>query len=347
MYHKRIVVDFDDTLAFHQNRKFDQALPNKPLITKLNKLHADGWQIDIFTARGSISCKNREDARDKYETNILKWLNKHKVKFNMLSFDKPLATYYIDDKGIMPEDFIEVDIRELEGGLSGGEIYTDGKVVHKQDSNAHETRLWFERAEKIGIKTPAIHRVVGETITMDYIDHDENFFKENFWMALATVQTQLDKMKKLKPVDNRSYVTFSSYIDRIEEHAQNSGQKKLMDVAASLKGYKIKRSYSHGDFGIKNMLFNNCDMHLMHLIDPIYGVFGSTELDAAKFCASLLINEYPNKLFSRSLNYLAMANDINRSMLVSLVAAEVTRVYKYHPNKDFIMECIDNVYKQS
>ena len=347
MYHKRIVVDFDDTLAFHQNRKFDQALPNKPLITKLNKLHADGWQIDIFTARGSISCKNREDARDKYETNMLKWLNKHKVKFNMRSFDKPLATYYIDDKGIMPEDFIEVDIRELEGGLSGGEIYTDGKVVHKQDSNAHETRLWFERAEKIGIKTPAIHRVVGETITMDYIDHDENFFKENFWMALATVQTQLDKMKKLKPVDNRSYVTFSSYIDRIEEHAQNSGQKKLMDVAASLKGYKIKRSYSHGDFGIKNMLFNNCDMHLMHLIDPIYGVFGSTELDAAKFCASLLINEYPNKLFSRSLNYLAMANDINRSMLVSLVAAEVTRVYKYHPNKDFIMECIDNVYKQS
>jgi|TARA_A200000159_G_scaffold67754_1_gene62702 capsule biosynthesis phosphatase len=344
MYHKRIVVDFDDTLAFHQNREFDKALPNKPLIKKLNKLHADGWQIDIFTARGSISCETREDARDKYEKSMLKWLNKHKVKFNMLSFDKPLAAYYIDDKGIMPEDFLEVDIRELEGGLSGGEIFTDGKVVHKQDNNAHQTRDWFERAEKIGIKTPAIHRVVGETITMDYIDHDENFFKENFWMALATVQTQLDKMKSLKPVNNKSYITFSSYIDRIEEHAKNSGQKKLMDVASSLNKYKIKRGYSHGDFGIKNILFNNCDAHL---IDPICDVFGSTELDAAKFCASLLINKYPKKLFGRSLNYLAMANDINRDMLISLVAAEVTRVYKYHPNKDFIMECIDNVYKQS
>ena len=54
MYHKRIVVDFDDTLAFHQNRKFDEALPNKPLIEKLNNLHSEDWQIDIFTARGSI-----------------------------------------------------------------------------------------------------------------------------------------------------------------------------------------------------------------------------------------------------------------------------------------------------
>jgi len=70
-------------------------------------------------------------------------------------------------------------------------------------------------------------------------------------------------------------------------------------------------------------------------------------LDAAKFCASLLINLYPIGLFKQSLNYLALANDINKNMLVSLVAAEVTRVYKYHPNKYFIMECIDNVYKQS
>ena len=81
------------------------------------------------------------------------------------------------------------------------------------------------------------------------------------------------------------------------------------------RAIKIKRGYSHGDFGIKNMLFNNCDMHL---IDPICGIFGSTELDAAKFCASLLINLYPIGLFKQSLNYLALANDINKNMLVSL-----------------------------
>ena len=342
MYNKRIVVDFDDTLAFHQNRKFDEALPNKPLIEKLNKLHAEDWIIDIFTARGSISCKTRNDARIKYEKSMLNWLDKNNVKFNALSFDKPLAAYYIDDKGIMPEDFLNVDIRELEGGLSGGEIYTDGKVVHKQDKNAHQTRKWFANAECIGIQTPIIHRVVGETITMDYIEHDEDFFSNNFWMALATVQTQLDKMKIASPHRYQDGLKFINYIDRIKEHANNSGQTKLIEIASELTKYELSRSFSHGDFGIKNMLFNNCDMHL---IDPICGVFGCTELDAAKFCASLLINEYPIRLFNQSLNYLALANDINKAMLKLLVSAEVTRVYKYHPNKEFIMECIDNVNK--
>ena len=84
-------------------------------------------------------------------------------------------------------------------------------------------------------------------------------------------------------------------------------------------------SCSHEDiqklnFGIKNMLFNNCDMHL---IDPICGVFGCTELDAAKFCASLLINEYPIKLFNQSLNYLALANDISKNQFKSLAIAAV------------------------
>ena len=339
MYHKRIVVDFDDTLAFHQNRKFDEAAPNTLLIDKLNKLYDEGWQIDIFTARGSISCKTREEAREKYEKGMMKWLYKHGVKFNMLSFDKPLAAYYIDDKGIDPSAFLDVDIRELEGGLSGTEIYTDGKVVHKQDANAHATRDWFEKAKTIQIKTPTIHRVVGDTITMDYINHDEDYFFENFHMALAIIQTQLEKMKGLKPVDNLEY---ESYIKRIEEHASNSGEAELIANASRLKKYDLKRGYSHGDFGIKNMLFKNCDMHL---IDPICGVFGCTELDAAKFIASLVINKYDDKLVAKSIDYMAMANDINKGMLVTLAAAEVTRVYKYHPDKNFIMECFDNVYR--
>ena len=65
-HHKRIVLDFDDTLAFPVNRDFKNAKPNKLLINKINKLHKAGWQIDIFTARGSISCETRADAEAKY-----------------------------------------------------------------------------------------------------------------------------------------------------------------------------------------------------------------------------------------------------------------------------------------
>lgn len=340
MYHKRIVVDFDDTLAFHQNRKFDEAEPNRPLIDKLNKLHDEGWQIDIFTARGSISCKTRREAREKYSSSMLAWLEKHNVKFDLLSFDKPLAAYYIDDKGIMPEDFLEVDIRELEGGLSGTEIYTDGKVVHKQDPNAHATREWFDRAKIVQIKTPKIHRVVGDTITMDYIDHEEDYFETNFHMALGLIQTQLEYMKGIKPTDD---LDFKSYANRIMEHAFNSGQEDLISNASKLFNYDLKRTWSHGDFGIKNMLFKKCDVHL---IDPITNVFGCTQLDAAKFCASLIINKYQEKHIDASINYMATMNGINKDMLLTLIAAEITRVYKYHPDKDFIMECVNYVYER-
>jgi hypothetical protein len=339
MYHKRIVVDFDDTLAFHQNRKFDEAIPNRPLIDKLNKLYDEGWKIDIFTARGSISCETREEARLKYETSMLKWLDKNNVKFHMLSFDKPLAAYYIDDKGIDPSAFLDVDIRELEGGLSGTEIYTDGKVVHKQDPNAHATREWFEKSKIIQIKTPKIHRVVGETITMDYVQHEEDYFEMNFHMALAIVQTQLEKMKGLKPTDK---IDYSTYVNRIKEHANNSNQELLIENAARLDAFELKQSFSHGDFGIKNMLFNNCDVTL---IDPICGVFGCTKIDAAKFIASLVINQYNYDLIKKSFVYMALTNDINKNILLVLTAAEITRVYKYHPSKDFIMECVNYVYE--
>lgn len=338
MYHKRIVIDFDDTLAFHENRNFDEAIPNNDLIAKTNQLYDKGWQIDIFTARGSISCETREEARQKYEAGILAWLKKYSVKFNSLSFDKPLAAYYIDDKGITPEDFLEVDIRELEGGLSGTEIFTDGKVVHKQDPNAHATNEWFNEAFYVGIDVPIVHRIVGETITMDYINHDEQFFIKDFYVALGMIQSQLQRMKGLKPLDDTN---FQSYINRIKDHAVASGQTELIDNADLLNSFDLKRSFSHGDFGIKNMLFSD---HRLYLIDPICNVFGCTELDVAKFCASLYINEYNMSHILKSINILAAANDINKPMLLALIRAEITRVYKYHPDKAFIMECFERVY---
>ena len=309
MYHKRIVVDFDDTLAFHQNRNFNEALPNQPLIDKLNNLYDQGWQIDIFTARGSISCSSRQEAAAKYYNSIASWLEDHNVKYSDLSFDKPLAAYYIDDKGILPEDFLKVK----------------------------------------GIATPNVHRIVGETITMDYIEHDEGYFDDNFHMALALIQNKLDAMKVLDPlpfhreaIDN---ITYESYIDRIEAHAINSGQEELIDNVSDMRDvWPYNRTFAHGDFGIKNMLFNGKE-DTMTLIDPITDVFGCTEIDCAKLIASLVINNYRPKLYVATFEYLALFNEINKDQLMVLVIAEITRVYKYHPDKNHIMECVKNVCK--
>jgi hypothetical protein len=88
------------------------------------------------------------------------------------------------------------------------------------------------------------------------------------------------------------------------------------------------------------MLFKETDMTL---IDPITGVFGCTEIDCAKLIASLVINEYSSNVYKATFEYLALFNEINKDILMVLVIAEITRVYKYHPDKNYIMECVKNV----
>lgn len=335
--HKRIVLDFDDTLAFTLNRDWANAKPNLELIEKCNKLYAAGWIIDIFTARGSISCRSRVEAANKYGPQIEAWLKKHDVKYHALSFDKPLAAYYVDDKGILPEDFIETDIRELEGGLSGSDIYTDGKVVHKTARNAHEAAKWFEVTGNV-VNTPTIHRVVGNTLTMDYIENDSDYFIHSPYKALAMVQEALDAFDK---INETKFLTFDDYIARIVSHAQLANLEPFNDVIEKLAPIELSYGYCHGDFGIKNMLFAKDSMYL---IDPIPNVFGCRELDIAKFIASLIINRYTPHEQDLAINtMLAYNHHIEKYELLTLVAAEVIRVYKYHPDKDFIIQCVNDL----
>ena len=119
------------------------------------------------------------------------------MKYNTLSFNKPLGAYYIDDKGISPEDFITTDIRQLEGGLSGSDIYTDGKLVHKTDTNALAVQQWFSDVDS-WLLTPKIERVVGDTITMEYIDHDEDFFINNF-LCFSCVNPRIIRLNEKNP----------------------------------------------------------------------------------------------------------------------------------------------------
>jgi hypothetical protein len=340
-HHKRIIVDFDDTLAFTQNRDWENAVPNIPLIEKLNNLFYAGWTIDIYTARGSISCATRQAAAEKYYSSMWLWLENNNVKYHTLSFDKPLGAYYIDDKGISPEDFILKDIRDLEGGLSGSDIYTDGALVHKTADNAHAVVEWFDSV-RYNLKVPQVERVVGNTITMEYVDHNEDFFINNFYVSIALIQESLDAMKEIPPAGNYN---FSSYCDRIEDHAHLAQVHLYVEVVEYLKTiWNLNSSFSHGDFGIKNMLFT--DSNELVLIDPIPDMFGCTELDVAKFLASLRVNYPLMSNWEIALKTLATYNNIDLDLLCVLTAAELIRIHKYHPNKNFIMEQVKYVFKQ-
>lgn len=103
-----IVVDFDDTLAIYDGSRSAENIPNaKPndnLIKELNRLYNIGFEIHIYTARGHLSANNREDADLKYRSMIESWLSANNVRYNKLSFQKPYAVYYIDDKAVRPDE---------------------------------------------------------------------------------------------------------------------------------------------------------------------------------------------------------------------------------------------------
>tara|TARA_R110000744_G_scaffold145908_1_gene258626 strand:+ start:1195 stop:1545 length:351 start_codon:yes stop_codon:yes gene_type:complete len=102
-----LVVDFDDTLCIHpHDDKSNIACgkPNYDLISEINRLFDKGFDIFIYTARGHFSADNRAGAEHKYRNVIEVWLMEHSVSYTKLSFDKPYAVYYIDDKAIRPDE---------------------------------------------------------------------------------------------------------------------------------------------------------------------------------------------------------------------------------------------------
>ena len=104
--YKTFVLDMDDTISFTINRDFENSIPNQPVIDKINELYDKGWKIIISTARGAKSCPTLQDREIKYRGVTEAWLNTHNVKYHEVLFGKPNADYYVDDKAMTLEEFI-------------------------------------------------------------------------------------------------------------------------------------------------------------------------------------------------------------------------------------------------
>jgi thiamine kinase-like enzyme len=340
-YSRRVIVDFDDTLAHTLNRNWESAEPNQPLINKLNSLVDSGWVVDIYTARGSISCKTRQEADEKYRQQIESWLNRHNVKYNMLSFDKPLGVFYIDDKAHTPESFLDLEIRDLRG-LSGASVYSDGKLVHKTDKNTPSVVEWFNTANSIGILTPRIHTVIGDTLSMEYIENVPRFFESNSRVAMGLIFDVIDRFSNISV--EQDMFTFTDYLYRIEDHIkliENDAHKQICEVAfEQVANEYLPYSFAHGDFGITNLLFT--PLRQLYLIDPITTTFTSPVIDLAKLCASLLLNGY-DKNYHDTLYACIWYTNRTLNSFLPFVLSELIRVYKYHPDKDFVFSLIEDL----
>jgi len=103
---KRVYIfDIDETVCNsihkdHTNYFTPNLIPNKQMITIINKLYDEGHKIIFMTGRGAITGIDWEETT---KEQLKRW----GIKYHELRFiKKPLDYLYVDDKASSPEEFI-------------------------------------------------------------------------------------------------------------------------------------------------------------------------------------------------------------------------------------------------
>lgn len=119
---KRLVFDLDNTITIEGPEPYDKKKPNLALIEKINTYKKLGFIIAIHTAR---NMKTFEGNIGKINANtlpvIMKWLENNNVPYDEIIVGKPWCGedgFYVDDRAIRPNEFVELDFEEISKLLS-------------------------------------------------------------------------------------------------------------------------------------------------------------------------------------------------------------------------------------
>ena len=104
---KTYVIDVDGTICdWEPGRDYTLSQPLTERIKVINKLYDDGNTIKYFTARGMGRYAGRSDkAIESIYAITQSQLDRWGCKYHKLILGKPSADYYIDDKGIVADEF--------------------------------------------------------------------------------------------------------------------------------------------------------------------------------------------------------------------------------------------------
>lgn len=117
----RYVFDLDGTICEEKDKKlpyehYKFVKPIPEMIEYINKLYDDGNYIIISTARhmgttnGNIGLINARVGKI-----TLDWLENNNVKYHEISFGKPYADFYVDDKSTSIGTFLK-NMKEIYPG---------------------------------------------------------------------------------------------------------------------------------------------------------------------------------------------------------------------------------------
>jgi len=85
--------DLDGTLCTDTQGDYELAVPFPEMVAEVNRLHAEGHHVIVFTARGSGT---GVDWRTVTEHQLAAW----GVAYDFLFLGKPPADVYVDDKSV-------------------------------------------------------------------------------------------------------------------------------------------------------------------------------------------------------------------------------------------------------
>ena len=114
------VCDVDGTLCpvKEKGQKYEDLTPYGKMAERLRYYHDNGAEIVLFTSRNMNSYQGNMGLINKYTARVLtEWLDKWEIPYDEIIFGKPWPGkkgFYIDDRTVRPDEFLEKSIEGLE-----------------------------------------------------------------------------------------------------------------------------------------------------------------------------------------------------------------------------------------
>lgn len=114
------IFDIDGTICpiKQKDERYEDLIPYKEILDKLNEYHKNGARIVLFTSRnmnsygGNIGLINKNTAKI-----LLKWLDKWEIPYDEIVYGKPWPGhkgFYVDDRSVRPDEFLKYSPDELD-----------------------------------------------------------------------------------------------------------------------------------------------------------------------------------------------------------------------------------------
>lgn len=284
---RTLVVDVDDTISKTYKRDYANAVPYKEMIDKLNKLHYEGWEIIYFTARGQLSTNYNIEEIERTRRPVLeKWLEENDVKYSQLLMGKPFGDYYIDDKAMTPEQFLDSSFGEKLEGRSGAEVSRVGDLVIKVAENTQMQVDWYNYATGVienchGFEVPEVLDSAPSVYRMAYLPTTGKFGPETIQAFIGTVESFINT-----PPMGEYKGSYEKYVNRSIRMLEQPLKDRVYKIAMEWEDYCDQRqSFCHGDLTLDNIIHSDKPYMIDPSIQP--GIWSSWLIDIGRMMQSL------------------------------------------------------------